>query len=195
MFIIGANADGYGVDRCLAAGAKCGAAAADAYCRGQQYKAAATYQQGRPRRHHRRHPERRLRRLPRRPLRQPGRDRLHALAHDPESGNRFSEKIMRVQMLGTRSDRLMDQASQALSGTIVAAPGLSPGVALRARPRGTKPPHKALARHLGRGRAMKILLLNRFGSLFVVLVPPGALSRRLAALRAWSSQRNFPPRQ
>jgi hypothetical protein len=43
MFIIGANAGGYGVDRCLVAGAKCGAAAADAYCRGQQYKAAASY--------------------------------------------------------------------------------------------------------------------------------------------------------
>ncbi len=44
MFIIGANADGYRVDRCLAEGAKCGAAAADAYCRGQRYKAAAAYQ-------------------------------------------------------------------------------------------------------------------------------------------------------
>jgi hypothetical protein len=43
MFIIGADAGGYGVDRCLVAGAKCGAAAADAYCRGQQYKAAASY--------------------------------------------------------------------------------------------------------------------------------------------------------
>jgi hypothetical protein len=43
MFIIGANADDYGVDRCLVAGAKCGAAAANAYCRGHQFAAAASY--------------------------------------------------------------------------------------------------------------------------------------------------------
>jgi hypothetical protein len=44
MFIIGAHADSYGIDRCLVTGAKCGAAAANAYCRGQQYAAATSYQ-------------------------------------------------------------------------------------------------------------------------------------------------------
>ena len=43
MFIIGPNPDGYGVDRCLADGAKCGAAAANSYCRGHQYAAAMSY--------------------------------------------------------------------------------------------------------------------------------------------------------
>jgi hypothetical protein len=43
MFIIGANANGYGVDRCLVDGAKCGAAAANSYCRGHQYAAAMSY--------------------------------------------------------------------------------------------------------------------------------------------------------
>ncbi len=43
MFIIGADAGGYGVDRCLAAGAKCGAAAANSYCKGHQFAQAASY--------------------------------------------------------------------------------------------------------------------------------------------------------
>ncbi len=47
----------------------------------------------------------------------------------------------------------------------------------------------------GTGSVMKIVLLNLFGTLLVVVVPPGPLSRRLAALRAWPSQRNFPPHQ
>ncbi len=43
---------------------------------------------------------------------------------------------------------------------------------------------------------MNILLLNIFGMLFVIAVrQPGALSRRLEALRAWPSQRNSPPQQ
>jgi hypothetical protein len=42
MFII-ANGDGYGVDRCLAAGDKCGAAAANAYCKTQEFASAASY--------------------------------------------------------------------------------------------------------------------------------------------------------
>ena len=37
IFIIANNADGYGVDRCLAAGAKCGAAAAASYCKSREY--------------------------------------------------------------------------------------------------------------------------------------------------------------
>ena len=44
MFIIGANAGGYRVDRCLVDGSKCGVAAANAYCRGQRYNAAASFQ-------------------------------------------------------------------------------------------------------------------------------------------------------
>ncbi len=43
MFIIGNDADGYGVDRCLARGAKCGAPAANAYCRSQKFAQAAYY--------------------------------------------------------------------------------------------------------------------------------------------------------
>ena len=39
---------------------------------------------------------------------------------------------------------------------------------------------------------MQILLLNIFGTLFVITVrQPGALSRRLAALRGWASQWNL----
>ena len=43
MFIISSNADGYGVDRCLTSGDKCGAAAAAAYCRAQQFAQASSY--------------------------------------------------------------------------------------------------------------------------------------------------------
>ncbi len=43
MFIIASNADGYGVDRCLETGAKCGAAVAAAYCKTQQFIEATSY--------------------------------------------------------------------------------------------------------------------------------------------------------
>ena len=43
MFIIGADAGGYGVDRCLENGAKCGAAAANAYCKGHEFAEATSY--------------------------------------------------------------------------------------------------------------------------------------------------------
>jgi hypothetical protein len=43
MFIIGADASGYGVDRCLENGAKCGTAAANAYCRGHQFASTMSY--------------------------------------------------------------------------------------------------------------------------------------------------------
>ena len=43
MFIIANDADGYGVDRCLASGEKCGSAAANAYCKTQAFAQAATY--------------------------------------------------------------------------------------------------------------------------------------------------------
>lgn len=42
-FIISSNADGYGVDRCLETGARCGAAVATAYCKSRQFAAAASY--------------------------------------------------------------------------------------------------------------------------------------------------------
>jgi hypothetical protein len=49
IFIIANNADGYGVDRCLASGAKCGAAMAAAYCRSRDFKRAVAYRKvGRP---------------------------------------------------------------------------------------------------------------------------------------------------
>jgi hypothetical protein len=43
IFIIANNADGYGVDRCLATGASCGAAAAAAYCRAREFNQAASF--------------------------------------------------------------------------------------------------------------------------------------------------------
>lgn len=43
VFLVANDADGYGVDRCLASGEKCGAAAANAYCRTQAFTLAATY--------------------------------------------------------------------------------------------------------------------------------------------------------
>ncbi|HET7680646.1 MAG TPA: hypothetical protein VFK79_10985 [Xanthobacteraceae bacterium] len=43
MFIIANNADGYGVDRCLASGASCGAAIATAYCRAREFRQAVSY--------------------------------------------------------------------------------------------------------------------------------------------------------
>ena len=43
IFILANDADGYGVDRCLASGEKCGAAAANAYCKTQAFTQAATY--------------------------------------------------------------------------------------------------------------------------------------------------------
>jgi len=43
VFIFASNADGYGVDRCLATGAACGAAVAAAYCRARDFSQAASY--------------------------------------------------------------------------------------------------------------------------------------------------------
>lgn len=43
MFIIANNADGYGVDHCLASGASCGAAIATAYCRSREFRQAVSY--------------------------------------------------------------------------------------------------------------------------------------------------------
>src|SRR5258707_10495102 len=42
-FIIANNSDGYGVDRCLATGATCGAPVATAYCKSRDFVQAASY--------------------------------------------------------------------------------------------------------------------------------------------------------
>jgi len=43
MFIIANDADGYGVDRCLASGASCGEAAANSYCRTREFAQALSF--------------------------------------------------------------------------------------------------------------------------------------------------------
>ncbi|HEU5019256.1 MAG TPA: hypothetical protein VFT69_14945 [Pseudolabrys sp.] len=43
IFIVANDADGYGIDRCLAGGERCGAAVANAYCRSQSFATAASY--------------------------------------------------------------------------------------------------------------------------------------------------------
>src|ERR1700733_9589719 len=43
LFIVANNSDGYGVDRCLAAGAVCGTAAANSYCRTHDFTEALSY--------------------------------------------------------------------------------------------------------------------------------------------------------
>ncbi len=43
MFIIANDGDGYGVDRCLASGAPCGAAVAASYCKSRQFAQALSF--------------------------------------------------------------------------------------------------------------------------------------------------------
>ena len=43
VFIIANQADGYGVDQCLAKGDKCGAHAARSYCRSRDFAQASSY--------------------------------------------------------------------------------------------------------------------------------------------------------
>jgi hypothetical protein len=43
IFIIANDADDYGVDRCLASGASCGAAVADAYCKARDFAQARSF--------------------------------------------------------------------------------------------------------------------------------------------------------
>jgi hypothetical protein len=43
IFIIANNADGYGVDRCLASGARCGTSVATAYCRSRDFAQAVSF--------------------------------------------------------------------------------------------------------------------------------------------------------
>ena len=43
IFIIANNSDGYGVDRCLASGGKCGEAVANSYCRSREFAQALSF--------------------------------------------------------------------------------------------------------------------------------------------------------
>ncbi len=43
VFILANQADGYGVDQCLASGEKCGASAARSYCRSRDFAQASSY--------------------------------------------------------------------------------------------------------------------------------------------------------
>jgi len=43
IFIIASNADGYGVDRCLANGETCGTPIATAYCKAQEFDRALSF--------------------------------------------------------------------------------------------------------------------------------------------------------
>lgn len=43
IFIIANNADGYGLDRCLATGESCGTAAATAFCKARQFAQASSF--------------------------------------------------------------------------------------------------------------------------------------------------------
>jgi hypothetical protein len=45
IFIVANNADGYGVDRCLASGEHCGKAAATAYCKTREFAQATSFRQ------------------------------------------------------------------------------------------------------------------------------------------------------
>ena len=44
-FVIAAQADGYGIDECLASGASCGVHAARAYCKSRDFTDASAYRQ------------------------------------------------------------------------------------------------------------------------------------------------------
>jgi hypothetical protein len=48
VFIIANQADGYGVDQCLAKGEKCGAHAALSYCRSRNFAEASSYRRADP---------------------------------------------------------------------------------------------------------------------------------------------------
>lgn len=43
VFVVANNADDYGVDRCLANGLRCGAAAAASYCKSRDFTGAVSY--------------------------------------------------------------------------------------------------------------------------------------------------------
>jgi len=43
VFIVAANGDAYGIDRCLTSGAACGEAAANSYCRSREFAQALSF--------------------------------------------------------------------------------------------------------------------------------------------------------
>lgn len=43
IFIVANNPDGYGIDRCLAEGSRCGAVAAAAYCKSREFAQAVSF--------------------------------------------------------------------------------------------------------------------------------------------------------
>ena len=43
LFVVANNPDGYGVDRCLATGASCGATVANSYCRSRDFAQALSF--------------------------------------------------------------------------------------------------------------------------------------------------------
>lgn len=43
IFVIANNPDGYGIDRCLAEGGRCGTVAATAYCRSREFAQALSF--------------------------------------------------------------------------------------------------------------------------------------------------------
>ncbi len=43
IFVIASNSDGYGIDQCLATGARCGTAAATAFCQGREFAQANSF--------------------------------------------------------------------------------------------------------------------------------------------------------
>jgi hypothetical protein len=43
VFIIANSSDGYGIDRCLASGSRCGSAAATAYCKSREFAQAVSF--------------------------------------------------------------------------------------------------------------------------------------------------------
>ena len=48
VFIVANQADGYGVDQCLARGEKCGAHAARSYCQSREFASASAYRRVEP---------------------------------------------------------------------------------------------------------------------------------------------------
>ena len=43
IFVLASNSDGYGIDHCLATGARCGTAAATAFCQGREFAQASSF--------------------------------------------------------------------------------------------------------------------------------------------------------
>ena len=48
VFILANQADGYGIDQCLAQGERCGAYAAHSYCRSRDFAQAVAYRRAKP---------------------------------------------------------------------------------------------------------------------------------------------------